>query len=186
MDIDKTIKDNEGLIGKVLKDIHFRNIRYGDYEEAYSSGRIGLYNAIKTYDGSVKASTYYYKCIKNEILKDMQLKNSKRNKFNNSLFPLETNNGDGSLENLIPDDIDLENDIILEEIKREVRNTLERLKPEYKQVMILHFGIECREHTFEEISAMLGTTPQNIYLLYKKAQRKFIREWKYDNNRSKK
>lgn len=186
MNIEKEIKDNEGLIGKVLKDIHFRNIKDGDFEDAYSLGRFGLYNGIITYNGTTKKSTYYYKCIKNAILREFQIKSLKKNKFQDSFLPLELNNGDGSLENLIPDDIDLERDLLLEETKKDVRETLKEIKPMYQQVLCLHFGIGCEPHTFDEITDIFGTTPQNIYLLYLKAKRDFIRKWKNDNKRSKK
>ena len=186
MDINKEIKDNEGLIGKVLKDIHFRNIKDGDYEDVYSIGRFGLYKGIKTYNGECKKSTYYYKCIKNAVLREFQIKSLKKNKFQDSFVPLELNNGDGSLENLIPDDIDIERDLILEETKKDVRNTLIKLKPIYQQVLCLHFGIGCEPHTFDEMTNIFGTTPQNIYLLYKKAQRDFVRKWKNENKRCQK
>lgn len=186
MDINKIIKDNEGLIGKVIKDVHFRCVKYEDFEDVYSAGRIGLYNGIMSYDGSVKPSTYYYKCIKNEILRTFQFKSSKKNRFNESFRSIEYEYEEGTLEEVLADDTDIERDLILEETKKEVKETIKRLKPKYQKILILHFGIDCEPVTFEGMVEMLGTTRQNIHRTYLNAKRDFIKEWKYENKRCKK
>ena len=186
MDINDLIKKNEGLIGKVLKDIHYRGIKYGDFEEVYSSGRIGLYYGIMTYDGKRKASTYYYKCIKNEILKTFQLKTSKKNQFYDSIKSIEYEYEEGTLEEILADDIDIERDLLLEETKNEVRETLKKLKPKHQLILTLHFGIDCEPVTFEKMIDIFGTTRQNIHRAYQDAKKYFIREWKYGDKRCKK
>ena len=186
MDINDKIKKNEGLIGKVIKDIHVRNIRQGDYEEIYSAGRIGLYNGIITYDGSVKPSTYYYKCIKNEILRTFQFKSSKKRRFQDSMKSIEWEYEEGTLEEVLAADIDLERDLLLQEMKEEVRKTILKLKPRQQRILILHFGIDCEPTSFEKMSEMLGTTRQNIHRAYQDAKRDFEKEWRYGDKRGKK
>lgn len=186
MDINKKIKDNEGLIGKVLKDIHFRQIKDGDYDEVYSAGRIGLYFGIITYDGSTKPSTYYYKCIKNEIMKTFQIKSAKKNKFNDSARSIEYEYEEGTLEEVLADDVDLEKELLLDELKSEVRYTISKLKPKHQEILKLHFGIDCEPVTFEKMVDIFGTTRQNIHRTYQDAKRYFIREWKYGDKRCKK
>lgn len=186
MDINKKIKDNEGLIGKVIKDIHVRNIRYDDYEEVYSAGRIGLYNGIMTYDGSSKPSTYYYKCIKNEILKTFQLKTSKKRMFEDSMRSIDYEYDEGTLEEILADDTDIEGDLILKELQEEVRKTITKLKPKHQEILKLHFGIDCEPVTFEDMINVFGTTRQNIHRTYQDAKKYFIKEWRYENKRCKK
>lgn len=187
MDINKEIKDNQGLIGKVLKDIHFRNIRFDDYEELYSAGRIGLYNGIKSYNGSVKKSTYYYKCIKNEILKEIQLKNTKKRVFQDTLVSIDYEYEYKTILDELADDIDLEKDIIIKETREDVRKVIEKLDPKHQTALKLHFGIGCNPCSFTQMGKITGTTPQNMELLYKSAKRRFEKEWrKYENSRCKK
>lgn len=186
MDINDKIKKNEGLIGKVIKDIHVRNIRQGDYEEIYSAGRVGLYNGIITYDGSVKPSTYYYKCIKNEILRTFQFKSSKKRRFQDSMKSIEWEYEEGTLEEVLAADIDLERDLLLQEMKEEVRKTILKLKPRQQRILTLHFGIDCEPTSFEKMSEMLGTTRQNIHRAYQDAKRDFEKEWRYGDKRGKK
>lgn len=186
MDINKLIKDNEGLIGKVIKDIHFRSVQQGDFEDVYSTGRIGLYNGIMTYDGTTKPSTYYYKCIKNEILKSFKEKTSNKNRFANSMRSIEYEYEDGTLEEFLADDIDIERDLLLEETKKEVRATIMRLKPKHQQILMMHFGIGCEPITFEKMIDIFGTSRQNIHRTYQDAKKYFMKEWKYENSRCKK
>lgn len=186
MDINKQIKDNEGLIGKVLKDIHFRKIRDDDFEEVYSAGRVGLYYGIMSYDGSSKPSTYYYKCIKNEILRTFQFKSSKKHKFNESFKSIDYEYEEGTLEEVLADDTDIERDLLLDELKGEVRKTIARLKPKHQEILKLHFGIDCDPVTFEDMVKIYGTTRQNIHRAYQDAKRYFIKEWKYGDKRGKK
>ena len=186
MDINNEIKKNEGLIGKVIKDIHFKNVRYDDYEEVYSAGRIGLYNGIMTYDGSSKKSTYYYKCIKNEILRSFQFKTSKKRKFQDNMKSIDYEYEEGTLEEVLADDTDIERDLILKETQHEVRKTIAKLKPKHQQILKMHFGIDCEPVTFEDMVDTLGTTRQNIHRAYQDAKKYFIREWKYGDKRCKK
>lgn len=186
MDINNEIKKNEGLIGKVIKDIHFKNIRYDDYEEVYSSGRIGLFNGIMTYDGSSKKSTYYYKCIKNEILRSFQFKTSKKRMFQDNMKSIDYEYEEGTLEEVLADDTDIERDLILKETQQEVRKTIAKLKPKHQLILKMHFGIDCEPVTFEDMVDTLGTTRQNIHRAYQDAKRYFIKEWKYGDKRCKK
>lgn len=186
MDINEQIKKNEGLIGKVIKDLHIRNMGHLDFEEVYSTGRIGLYRAIMTYDGSTKPSTYYYTCIKNEILKIFQKKRLGKNRFHDNLRSIDYEYEEGTLEEILADDVDLERDLILKETQQEVRATIEHLKPKYQMILKLHFGIDCEPVTFEDMVSVLGTTRQNIHRTYQNAKRDFIREWRYGDKRGKK
>ena len=183
MEINAEIKNNEGLIGKVIKDIHFRNIRYGDYEEAYSAGRIGLYNGIISYNGSTKKSTYYYRCIKNEILRTLQFNNSKKSLFQNNMSSIEYEYDYQTLLEELADDTNIEQELIVKETQEQVRKTLDKLKPNYQKILKLKFGIGCKKLTTKELAKLTGTTETNICDLCKKAKRDFEKVWLNDNRR---
>lgn len=189
MNIDDEIKQNEGLIGKVIKDMHFTYRNFDDYEEAYSLGRIGLYKAIKTYNGEVKKSTYYYKCIKNAVKYIFQKKKTKRVQFNDNAISIYTEYDYKTLLEGLANETNIEGDMIQKETQKEiqhqVRKVIEKLKPNYQKILKLKFGIGCNPKTTKEIAAITGTTQNNICDLYKKAKRDFEREWVNDNRRCK-
>ncbi|MDR1138327.1 MAG: sigma-70 family RNA polymerase sigma factor [Clostridiales bacterium] len=72
---EQLIVSNIGLVGYIAK--RFRNIGY-EYDDLVSIGCIGLIKAVNTYDATkgVRQSTFYGKCITNELL--MACRKSKR------------------------------------------------------------------------------------------------------------
>lgn len=67
--MDELIINNLNLIKFVINKM--RIYSKNDYEDYYQVAVIGLINAVKSYDPSLKItfSTFAYVCIKNEILK---------------------------------------------------------------------------------------------------------------------
>ena len=93
---------------------------------------------------------------------------------------------EGTLEEVLADDTDIERDLILKETQQEVRKTIAKLKPKHQLILKMHFGIDCEPVTFEDMVDTLGTTRQNIHRAYQDAKKYFIREWKYGDKRCKK
>lgn len=69
-------RDDRGLIYLVLNQMKLRDKE----EEYYDVGLVGLAKGIKTFDESkgFQKSTYYVKCIKNEICKELYLERLKK------------------------------------------------------------------------------------------------------------
>lgn len=185
--MEKLIKDNEGLVGKVIKDLHCKFKSKEDYEEVYDAGMFGLIVGAKNYDGSSKVSTYLYKCIKNEIVRLFTYRTRQKEIPISKLYSLNYEYEEGTLEDELAMDYDLEQEIIKKETEKEVRYVLAKLKPSYQELMKKHFGIGCKEHKIRELAKEYNCSYQNIYIMYDKAKKHFIKEWrKYENSRSKK
>ena len=79
-------RDDRGLIYLVLNQMNLRNKE----DEYFDVGLVGLAKGIKTYDKTkgYQRSTYYVKCIKNEICKELCFENRDKRikgKYNISL-----------------------------------------------------------------------------------------------------
>lgn len=185
--MEKLILENEGLIGQVIKDLHCRFKNYDDYLEIYDAGMLGLIYGAKTYDGSSKPSTYLYACIKNEIVKLFQTRTRLKEIPISKIYSLEYEYEEGTLEDIIAIDYDLEANIIRDETAKEVKYVVSKLKPYHQEILKLHFGIDCEPHTLRQLAQKYNCSHQNIYRIYGIAKKHFIKEWrKYENSRCKK
>lgn len=185
--MEKLILENQGLIGQVIKDLHCRFTTYDDYLEIYDAGMLGLIYGAKSYDGSVKPSTYLYKCIKNEILKLFGTRTRLKEIPISKIYSLDYEYEEGTLAEIIATDVNLEEDLIHKETAKEVREVISRLKPYHQQILKLHFGIGTKSHTLRELAGIYHCSHQNIYRIYSIAKKHFITEWrKYENHRCKK
>lgn len=75
-DCNKLVLDNTRLVHYLIKKMHINVVGGYDYDDIYQIGITGLIKAAKSYDGSVKFSTYASKCINNEIY--MFFRNTKK------------------------------------------------------------------------------------------------------------
>lgn len=76
VEIDNLIITNQGLIGKVIKDLKCYWRTEDEFQDLYDAGMIGLIKGAKEYKKELSSkSTYLYECIKNEICKSIYLNN---------------------------------------------------------------------------------------------------------------
>ena len=166
------------LIKKVIKDLHCRYRTEEEYEEYYSAGTLGLVKGAKTYDGSVKVSTYLYACIKNEITQVFAYNSrQKRNGIVESLNKpvIEGDKRSGELQDTIPSDEDIEKKF-QEELKYEyLYKAINRLKPYKRALIIKNYGLGCRKKTIRELAKEYGRSRTGINNAIESA-RKQIRE----------
>lgn len=186
--MDDLILRNKGLVSKVINDLHCKYMNREEFEELYQIGIIGLVKSAKQYDGSVKESTYFYTCIKREILKMFAYRTRQKEiPIGKKLSINFEYNEDTTLENFLVSDIDIEEEVISDETKEEVRKVIKKLKPIYQEVLNKFFGIGCAPMKLGEIAKERHCTENNIYGVFHNAKRSFEKEWlKYENNRSKK
>lgn len=113
------VTDNISIIYDVLKKMHL----YNKLDEYYDICIYGLVIAAKTFEPNkgYAFTTYAYKCITNEVLRDIRQKNQNKRKANNNTISLNTTIfDDGSetgltLESVIPSNIDIEEELIKKE-----------------------------------------------------------------------
>lgn len=71
------------------------------------------------------------------------------------------------LENAIPSTEDVAGKAVLNEAMEELRDKLDRIKPEYRDVLMMRF---VDEMTVDEIAVVLGKTTNNIHVLIFRAR----------------
>ena len=81
MEENSLIEEHKGLIYLAIKENHIYWKTEDEYQDYIDAGYDGLLQGIRTYDTTkgIKPSTYYYTCIKNEMIKVITLKNRKKN-----------------------------------------------------------------------------------------------------------
>ena len=141
-------------------------------EDLISIGSFGLINAIDRYDlkYNVKLSTIAYKCIENAFKQHIYSSKRKMRDDKNVVMSLqdqiyEGKDGDGlTLEGIIEADELSIDEKIIQSIKNEsVRNVLEKLTREEREMIYLRFGVvDGVEYTLEEIGKLKGLSKQRI------------------------
>ena len=113
----RLLEENMGLVGNISHQIVSTNPYYSCnytywYEEIFSEGKLGLINAIKSYDDSIsKFSTYATHCIRNAII--AFLKKESKHINVNSLDEEFSDENNASLYNLIADSNDEPEEVIV-------------------------------------------------------------------------
>lgn len=182
------VKKNIGLIYYVIKKFNL-NDKLDDY---FDLGLIGLTNAINSYNEQLgfKFSTFATDCIKKEIIKEIHKNNCEKrlsNKNSVSLqMQLSKNDDDFTLENVINNDYDLEEEIIKKETTEILKKSMNFLTKNERKVIIKYFGLFGNsQKQAKEIAVDLNVSKYRIYQLRKNAERKikiFLEKEGYDFN----
>ena len=166
------------LVKKVIKDMHCRYQDENEYEEYFSAGLLGLVKGAKTYDGSVKVSTYLYACIKNEIARVFK-NNSKERRYgiieslNKPL--IDGDEGSGELQDTISSGEDIEAQFQETEEYAKLYEAINRLKPYKRELIIQNYGLGCTRKTIRELAKEHGKSRTGVLNAIHRA-RKQIRE----------
>lgn len=185
VEIDNLIISNQGLIGKVIKDLKCYWRTEDEFQDLYDAGMIGLIKGAKEYKKELSSiSTYLYTCIKNEICKSIYLSEMQKRKINKKVYlsfdqPC-ADDDTTTIGELIRDEkVNIENDIINSITREEVRNAISKLKPRYQQILKLKYGIECEQQSIVNIAKILGCSRKNVYSLLMSARRAFKRTYRW-------
>lgn len=166
------IEANTGLVGHIIKKYHNQSI---DIDDLFSTGCIGLINAIDTYDidKGIKLSTYACICIENAII--TLIRGSK--KFFNQIY-LDSYIRLDSEEKVITrldhliliDPNEIFENYELKERRQRLLSIIKELEPRYQYVIMHRYGlIDGRLYTQQEISDMIGISRSYISRVEKKA-----------------
>lgn len=172
---EKLITENIKLIYLVLKDM---KLLYKE-DDYFDVGMIGLVQGAKTYDAEkgYAASTYLYQCIKHAIIKEMQ-KDIKKSDIKVISLDKEVDELH-TLNDLIPDDINIENDYILKNEAIMISEAIKKLTPREQIIIKASFGLEEYQGyslSFRKIGDILSTSKSNVYRIRKKAIKKLKKE----------
>lgn len=142
-------------------------------EDLISIGTIGLMKAVKTFcpDRNIKVATYASRCIENEIL--MYLRKTNNIKGDISIDEPLSVDWDGN-ELLLSDILGSDGDEInieleLEDEKRLLKRTVEKLESREKIIMKMRFGMDgFDEHTQKQVADKMGISQSYISRLEKR------------------
>ena len=177
--IDKEIEENMPLVSYVLQ----KYFHYWD-EDMFQTGCIGLIKAVKTYnpDKCAAKSTYYTKCIKNEI--DGVFRKNNMKKRSGTTISLNTNITDNlELQDTLADTINIEKTLIEKETLNVLYELIEELSYRDKIILILSFGLfNYDKKTQEEISKIVGIRQASISRRIKKILSRLRGKLNNENN----
>jgi len=147
------IKHNMRLVAYIAN--RYRNLRT-ETEDLVSIGTIGLIKAVNTFDPTKKNkfATYASRCIQNEILMD----NRKAKKSNSELFLEDSIKSDEDGNDLSMLDIvgtekeEVENEIEFNDTVGIIRNILNTLDVQEREIIQYRFGIDCEKKRQTEIA----------------------------------
>lgn len=171
---DQEITKHIPLIKKVIRDMHCRYRTEEEYQEYYSAGTLGLVKGAKTYDGSVKVSTYLYACIKNEIAQVFTY-NSRQKRYGQveSLNKLikDGDESSGELQDTIASDEDIEKEFQERQDYEKLYRAINMLKPYKRKLIIENYGLHCKKKTIRELAKEYGKSKTGINVAIESARR---------------
>ena len=146
MEENSLIEEHKGLIYLAIKENHIYWRTEDEYQDYIDAGYDGLLQGIRTYDTTkgIKPSTYYYTCIKNEMIKVITLKNRKKNSMKTVSLNTLVDDLDGTeLIDLIPGSVDIEQEILDKETKEKLIYYIDHLPIEKDRYVIkMMFGLD--------------------------------------------
>lgn len=172
-------RDDRGLIYLVLNQMNLRNKE----DEYFDVGLVGLARGIKTYNESLgfKRSTYYTRCIKNEICRELvseRLLKREGRKYEISLNTyINKEEQEDELIDLIPDkNKNTEEEALLKIQNEDLRYCIERfLTKKQRDVIKLYYFDEL---TVDEIAKKYNITHQMVHVhmraAYKRLRQKML------------
>lgn len=167
------ILKNIGLIYLALKNLNILS----EADEYFDVGMVGLVSGAKTYDSNsgYAPSTYLYKCIYNEILKVLRVENARKRIPKQKFLSIDnTLNCDEKLkyEDVIPDNINIENEILNKERDERIHDEINKLSAKEQIIINTMFEFNNVKMTQKELSKILNCTQATISRIRKRALKK--------------
>lgn len=168
------ILDNINLIYYVLKQLNL----YEKCDDYFDVGMIGLVKAANTYDenSGYAFSTYAYTVIMHEIHYYIRKENcAKRQHSDISLSKVVYDDGKKvmTLGDIIPSDINIEQEICEKESIEELYKCIQKLEAQEKVILIYYYGLyNTRKHNQSEIAEELCISQTYVSRIIKRAKKK--------------
>ena len=176
------------LIYLIMNELHCE-----DWDEYFFYGLMGLYKGISTYDSAkgIKETTYYTRCIKNEILIRFNYESCQRRNHRKNEISMNTPLCDDvTIEDTLVSNIDIEETIIQKEQLDLIYKALNKARnSRYKQYLYEFYGINQPRKKLKEIALKHGVTVHNVSMSIKlgieRIRKKVLEEY-YGNNKKNK
>ena len=150
------LKRYDGIIKKII-----RKYLFCVSDDLYQVGSIGLYSAIKNYDGVSKFESFAYTCINNSIRSELRKNNAKKNEPLVDYVPL-TGYGDGDADKteiLIDEKLGPEDSYLDKEKKSEVEGVIRKELSDLEYKILALF---LQEYSYQEIGEKIGKTSKAV------------------------
>lgn len=163
--------DNKNLIIAVLKNLNLLN-RLDDF---YDVGLIGFTKAINTYDEgkNIKLSSYICVCIEHEIFQEIRSQNAKMRGSGIrpiSLNQIVTDENNQELMEIIPSDVNIEEEVCHKELINHLSIFIEKLSSKEKTVLEHYYGLNGNEKlTQQAISRVINVRQSHVSRLLNNA-----------------
>lgn len=178
---EELIINNQKLINKCLIDLHCYYKTEDEYQNLYDAGLVGLINGVRSYNHNIsKISTWLYKCIRNEICKEIYSSEKHKRRINKELMvSLDTEISDDTgttyKDFVVDPNINVEEDVEKRlEIERLIYAIDLVLRPREKKLLCQKYGLNgYRVYSIKElIEQEKVSSHQRIYLIIKNAKKK--------------
>lgn len=153
------------LIFKAIKDLNCQFKNDDEFQEYYDIGEIGLLKAINSYNPKIdSSSTFFYISIVNNIKKWFYLKMMGVRYINyiQKISFEENSERSRILEDLIPNNVNIEKEYIIREQNEILYKAIDKLKSQYKYIVTSFYGIKTPKKTYLELSKELKISRQAI------------------------
>lgn len=168
---EKLVIDNVNLIYLALKKLYL----YDKRDDYFDVGMIGLVKGARTYDKTkgIAATTYLYRCIYSELCMTFRKKDPDGILSLNKEMNREADDRITTLEDTIPSDVNIEEEMILKEQKEEMYNEILKLNKREKLVICLSYGVGGYEKiTEKEIAKILKISQAQVNRIKNKTVKK--------------
>lgn len=173
---EKLYNQYKGLIFKVIKDLNCQWQTQDEWQEIFDTGELGLIKAINKVEVDNLKTSYFYKYIRNSILTYYYLKTMPKRCPKLKPISTEIQIGENKyLYEIIPNDINIEEDFIKTEQIKTIRAALNLVKPKYKDILIKYYY---QNYDLRKIGVIYNTSYQNIFVLKKNALKQLKKKYK--------
>lgn len=163
------MKDYEPMMYSILKKYNLYNKRDDYIDLCY----IGYAKALKNYDPSKsKFSTYSYQCMKNEVLYQMRKERALKRQRTEVSLDEEYDEIGHSLNDIIPSDVDMEQDLIEKETNKELREAISKLDTNEQIVIKNVYNIGGDSFNKMQIAKILKIDRKQVDVISKRALKK--------------
>jgi RNA polymerase sigma-70 factor (ECF subfamily) len=134
-------------------------------EDIFQEAMIKVYRNLNGYNPNWPFSAWIYRIVRNEALNQLR-----RRRLQNTISLDGEEDGSASLFQVLTDGEDLAEDAVRRETAQRVRELLGKLRPDYREVLVLRY---LEERDYNEISFILQKPLGTVGVLLKRAKSAF-------------
>lgn len=134
-------------------------------EDIFQEAMIKVYRNLNGYNPNWPFSAWIYRIVRNEALNQLR-----RRRLQNTISLDGEEDGSASLFQVLTDGEDLAEDAVRRETAQRVRELLGKLRPDYREVLVLRY---LEERDYSEISFILQKPLGTVGVLLKRAKSAF-------------